>query len=130
MENLVILIGMVGKDPEVRVTDKNKICNFSLATSERYKVNGEVKEKTQWHNITFFTHKDNDSIEKYIKKGLKLYVTGKLDYQSWEHEGKKIYKTVIIGSNWKSLSKLESETAEAVEVNGNVLDKNDSELPF
>jgi single-strand DNA-binding protein len=128
MENLVILIGNVGKEPEIRITEKSKIVKFTLATSERYKdKDGEYKDKTQWHNIVMFLKKENDAVEKYIKKGIKLYLTGKIDYQSWEHEGKKIYQTAIVANNWKTLSKL-ADGSDAVEVPVEIVGSDD--LPF
>ena len=89
----VILVGNLGKDPEMRyTTDGTPVCSFSLATSEKY--NGE--DKVSWHNITAFG-KLADICGKYLHKGKQIYVEGKIDYQSWDgDDGVKKYKTEII----------------------------------
>jgi single-strand DNA-binding protein len=83
-ENLIILIGHVGKDPDVRNFDNGgKVANFTLATSERYTDRaGEQKEDTQWHNIVV-AGKSADFVEQYIGKGRLLYVKGKLRYRKY-----------------------------------------------
>lgn len=74
--NKVILLGRLGKDPEVKeFTDGNKVANLTLATTERYKVKGEKKEVTEWHNLTMYGPKANLA-ENFLKKGELLYVEG------------------------------------------------------
>ncbi|MGO8846868.1 MAG: single-stranded DNA-binding protein, partial [Methylocella sp.] len=79
--NKVILIGNLGKDPEVRTTQEGlKIVNFTLATSESWndKASGERKEKTEWHRVVIFNDRTADVAERYLKKGAKVYVEGSL----------------------------------------------------
>ena len=101
--NKVILIGNLGKDPEVRATQSgSQVANFSLATSEKY--NGQ--EKTQWHNITCFS-KQAEIAQKYLKKGSKIFVEGKLDYQQYEKDGQTKYRTEIVCFNFQMLGGVE-----------------------
>lgn len=101
--NKVMLIGNVGRDPEVRYFDANsasgqgrKVASFTLATSERYKDrNGETKENTEWHNIVAWGQ-SADVAEKYIKKGTQLYIEGRIRTRSWtDSAGVKKYTTEI-----------------------------------
>lgn len=97
--NKVMLIGRVGKDPDVRAfNDNSKIANVTLATTERgYKLqNGtEVPEHTDWHNLRIRGGLVN-VVEKYIHKGDRLYVEGRVNYREYEKDGKKFYATDII----------------------------------
>ncbi len=96
--NKVILIGNFGKDPELKcLPNGNAVCNVSLATSEDWldKNTNEKKTKTQWHNLTFY-RKQAETIAKFLKKGSKLYIEGKLDYRKWEKDGVTRYTTDII----------------------------------
>lgn len=97
--NKVILVGNVGKDPEVRYLDNDvSVANFSFATTERgytSRAGVEVPEKTEWHNIVVWRHLATLA-EKYIKKGMKLYIEGKIRTRSWEDQnGVKKYMTEI-----------------------------------
>lgn len=96
--NKVILLGNVGKDPEVRYLEKNvAVANFTLATSEKgYKMqNGtEVPDRTEWHNIVAWRGLA-ELAEKYIRKGSQLYIEGKIQTRSWEKDGVKRYTTEI-----------------------------------
>lgn len=102
--NKVILIGNVGKDPEVRAMDNGrKVANFPLATSETFKDrNGEKVERTEWHNIVFWGPVA-EVIEKYVKKGSKLFIEGKIRTRSYEQDGIKKYITEIDGQNMTML---------------------------
>lgn len=97
MVNKVILVETVGKDPEIRNTQNNKVATFSLATNESYKdKNGEKKTVSEWHNIVIWG-KLADIVEKYVKKGNHLYIEGKLSTRSWEDQnGVKRYTTEVI----------------------------------
>lgn len=97
MVNKVILVGTVGKDPEIRNTQNSKVANFSLATNESYKdKNGEKKTVTEWHSIVIWG-KLADVVEKYVKKGNHLYIEGKLSTRSWDdNNGIKRYVTEVI----------------------------------
>lgn len=106
MENLVVLIGNVGQDPESNLMgNQKKVVRFSLATSERYKdKDGNKAEKTQWHKVVFFGAQA-EVIEKYVSKGDRLHVKGKVEYRSYEDkEGQTRYVTEIIGSAFNFLS--------------------------
>ncbi len=98
--NKVILIGNLGKDPEVRsMQDGSKIVNFSLATSETWndKASGERKEKTEWHRVVVFNDRIADVVEKYVRKGAKVYVEGALQTRKWtDPAGVEKYSTEIV----------------------------------
>lgn len=99
--NKVILLGYVGKDPEIRVLESGrKVANFPLATTETYKdKNGEKVENTEWHNVVFWGPVA-DVFEKYVKKGTQLYMEGKLRTRSYEtKEGVKKYSTEVLGES-------------------------------
>lgn len=84
--NKVILVGNVGKDPEIRATnDGAKIASFSLATSESWKDKntGEYKDKTEWHRVVVFNENISNIVEKYVKKGNKVYVEGALQSRKY-----------------------------------------------
>jgi single-strand DNA-binding protein len=100
--NKVILVGNLGKDPEVRSTqDGTKIVNLTLATSETWndRASGERKEKTEWHRVVIFNDRVADVAEKYLKKGAKIYVEGSLQTRKWtDQSGQERYSTeVVIG---------------------------------
>lgn len=98
--NKVILIGNVGKDPEVRsFNNGGKVCNFSIATSESWKdkQTGERKEKTDWHNVAVFNEGLVGIIERYVKKGSKVYVEGALKTRKWQdRDGNDRYTTEVV----------------------------------
>lgn len=106
--NKVILVGNVGKDPEVRYLDKNvAVANFTLATTERgYTMqNGtQVPERTEWHNIVAW-RASAEYAEKYIRKGSQLYIEGKIQTRSWEKDGVKRYTTEIYVESFQLLGK-------------------------
>ena len=95
-----MLIGNVGRDPEVRYLDGNsgnaKVATFTLATTERYRDrNGEVRENTEWHNIVAWRN-NADVAERFIRKGTQLYIEGRIRTRSWEDQtGAKRYATEI-----------------------------------
>ena len=95
--NKVTLIGRIGKDPETRyLPNGTAITDLSLATSRRWtdKQTNERKEETQWHNLVFFG-KLAETAGKYVKKGDQLAIEGEIEYQQWEKDGEKKYRTVI-----------------------------------
>jgi len=114
--NKVILIGNVGRDPEVRYLDKNvAVANFTLATTERAYTtqNGiQVPERTEWHNIVAWRGLA-EIAEKYIRKGSQLYIEGKIQTRSWEKEGIKRYTTEIFADTIQLLGK-KPESTEAL----------------
>jgi single-strand DNA-binding protein len=96
--NKVILVGRLGRDPEVRYfQDGTAVCNFSIATSDEWtdKNTGEKREKTEWHRITGF-RKLAEMCGRYLSKGRQVYVEGKLQTRSWEQDGQTRYVTEII----------------------------------
>ena len=98
--NKVILVGNLGSDPEIRFTqDGNKIVNLSLATSERWrdKNSGEQRERTEWHRVIIFNERLADVAEKYLVKGSKAYIEGKLQTRKWQdQDGNDKYTTEIV----------------------------------
>lgn len=99
--NKVILVGNLGKDPEVRHLEGGAtVANFPLATSENYKdKNGNKVEQTEWHNIVLWRNQA-EFAEKYLKKGNTILIEGKLRTRSWEDKDKnKRYTTEIVGDN-------------------------------
>ncbi|TAH37621.1 MAG: single-stranded DNA-binding protein [Alphaproteobacteria bacterium] len=102
--NKVILVGNLGKDPEVRATNSGgKICNLSIATSESWKdkSTGERKEKTEWHRVAIFSEGLAGIAEKYLRKGSKVYIEGALQTRKWQDkEGQDRYTTEIVISNF------------------------------
>ena len=111
--NKVILVGNVGKDPEVRYLDKSlAVANFTLATTERgYTTqNGtQVPERTEWHNIVAWRGLA-ELAEKYIRKGSQLYIEGKIQTRSWEKDGIKRYTTEIFADTIQLLGKKPENT--------------------
>ena len=107
--NKAMLIGNVGRDPEVRYLDGNngaKVATFTLATTERYRDrNGEIRENTEWHNIVAWRN-TADVVEKYVRKGTQLYIEGRIRTRSWDDQtGNKRYTTEIIADTLQLLGK-------------------------
>lgn len=103
--NKVILVGNLGKDPEVRHLEGGvSVANFSLATSESYRdKNGQRVEQTEWHNIVVWRGLA-DVAEKYLRKGSKIYLEGKLKTRSWDDkDGNKRYSTDIVAETFTML---------------------------
>ena len=141
--NKVILVGDVGKDPEVRYTPGGiPVGKFSLATNERFKdKNGEFQERTEWHTIVAW-QRLAEIVGEFVSKGSKVYVEGKLQTSSWDdrHSGEKKYRTEIVardlvllgsrenGNGAKSAASHSSEETESVEAGpGKIEDQN---IPF
>jgi single-strand DNA-binding protein len=105
--NKVILLGNVGKDPEIRSTGGGTmVANFTLATSDRQKdAQGNWQDRTEWHNLVAFTRLA-EIVRDYVKKGSKLYVEGKIQTRSWDDKesGQKRYRTEIIVNDLSLLS--------------------------
>lgn len=122
--NKVILIGNLGKDPEIRRLENGAVvATFSIATSESFtdKNSGEKKEITDWHDIVLWRGLA-EIAEKYIRKGTKIYVEGKLKKRSWQDkEGNTKYNTEVIGEELTILSRLEisDKTAAPYNSSGN-----------
>ena len=105
--NKVILVGNLGKDPEVKYTPSGvAVAKFSLATNERYKdKSGEWQDRTEWHNIIAW-QRLAEIVGEYVKKGSKVYVEGRLQTSSWEDKqsGEKKYRTEIVVNDLVLLS--------------------------
>ncbi len=108
--NKVMLIGNVGRDPEVRYLDGQngnaKVATFTLATTERYKDrNGETRENTEWHNIVAWRN-TADVVERYVRKGTQVYIEGRIRTRSWDDQsGNKRYTTEIMADTLQLLGK-------------------------
>ena len=104
--NKVILVGNLGKDPEIRRTqDGRPIANLSVATSEswRDKATGERKEKTEWHRVVIFNEGLCKVAEQYLKKGAKVYIEGQLQTRKWtDHAGVEKYSTEVVLQGFNS----------------------------
>ncbi|RJP35997.1 MAG: single-stranded DNA-binding protein [Desulfobacteraceae bacterium] len=103
--NKVMLIGRLGKDPEIRYAQSGTaVTNFTLATNEDWmdKASGEKKEKTEWHRIVAFG-KLGEICGKYLTKGKQVYVEGKLQTRSWEQDGTTRYTTEIVANDMQML---------------------------
>lgn len=108
--NKVILVGNLGKDPEIRSTkDGKEIASFSVATSENWKdkSSGERKSKTEWHRISVFSPGLVGIIKNYVKKGTKVYLEGQLQTRKWtDSNGVEKYTTEVILQNYNSTLQL------------------------
>ena len=102
--NKVILVGNLGRDPEVRFMPNGEaVCNFSIATTENWKDKSGVKqEKTEWHNIVMY-RKLAEIAGEYLKKGRPVYVEGRLQTRKWEKDGVTRYSTEVIADSMQML---------------------------
>jgi len=115
--NKVILVGNLGKDPEVRTTqDGTKIVNLTLATSETWndRASGERKERTEWHRVVIFNDRIGEVAERYLRKGRKVYIEGSLQTRKWtDQSGQERYTTeVVIGRFRGELVLIDSQRGE------------------
>jgi len=126
--NKVILLGNIGKDPEVRETKAGNIVNLTMATSEKYTdKSGQKQENTEWHNLVVFG-KLADVVAKYVKKGDKLYVEGSITTRKWEDkEGNTRYTTEV---KVRDLTMLGGGDKKAQPVAAGIDEDDDSGLPF
>lgn len=104
--NKVILLGNLGKDPEVRLTPQGiPVANFSVATSEKYTTKEGTKEKTEWHHVAVFG-KTAELCETYLHKGSKVYLEGRLQTRTYEDKtGHEVHKTEIVADFVQFLSR-------------------------
>lgn len=103
--NKVVLVGRLGKDPEVRImTNGESVANVTLATTESWKDKGGIKqEKTEWHNLVFY-RRTAEVVGEYLKKGSQIYIEGKLQTRKWQtKEGQDRYTTEIIVNEMQML---------------------------
>jgi single-strand DNA-binding protein len=104
--NKIMLIGRVGGDPQVRTVGENKVANFTLATTEKFK----DREETEWHNIAVWG-KQAETIEKYVEKGMMLYVEGRIKTEKYNKDGQERETKRIQASTFQMLSKKEGASA-------------------
>jgi single-strand DNA-binding protein len=141
--NKVILVGNLGKDPEVRrMTSGDPVVNLSLATSEswRDKASGERKEKTEWHRVVIFNKNLAEVAEKYLRKGSKVYVEGQLQTRKWtDKDGAEKYSTEVVLQNFRGeLTMLDTKGGDGGGARGGAgeapasfqRDEMDDEIPF
>jgi len=97
MLNKCQFIGNLGSDPDVRTMQSgDKVVNLSIAITERWKKDGERKERTEWIRVVIFNQGIVNVCEKYLKKGAKVYIEGQLETRSWEQDGQKKYVTEVV----------------------------------
>ena len=111
--NKAILIGNLGKDPEVRYTQDGKaVASFSIATTEKWKdkATGENREKTEWHRIKAFDRL-GEICGEYLSKGKQVYIEGRIQTSSWEKDGITRYTTEIVANTMKMLGSKDSSPA-------------------
>lgn len=134
--NKIILVGNVGKNPEIRSTqDGREIANITIATSDTWKDKntGERKEKTEWHRISIFNENLVKVVKNYVKKGAKLYIEGSLQTRKWtDKDGVEKYSTEVVLQNYGGTltmldSKKSDDTTTSVPPSPNKLD---DEIPF
>ena len=133
--NKVILVGNIGKDPEIRTTqDGSKIASFSLATTESWteKDSGQKATRTEWHRIVVFNQNLADLVEKYVSKGTKLYVEGQLQTRKWtDAQGVERYTTEVVLSRFRGeMVIFDGKSDGAISFNQPVSSQFDDEIPF
>ena len=140
--NKVILVGNLGKDPEIRSTqDGTKIASFSIATSESWKdrQTGERKDRTEWHRIAIFNERLSEIAEKYLRKGSKVYVEGSLQTRKWtDTNNVERYTTEIVITRFRGeLTMLDGRNSGEAQMEDNAgaalpshFDELNDEVPF
>jgi single-strand DNA-binding protein len=115
--NKVQLIGNLGRDPEIRTTqDGTKVANLSIATSEswRDKSSGERKSRSEWHRVVIFNDRLVDVVEKYLKKGAKIYLEGALQTRKWQKDGVDVYTVEVVLQKYRGeIVMLDSKSGDA-----------------
>ncbi|WP_287409980.1 single-stranded DNA-binding protein [Oceanithermus sp.] len=139
--NKVILVGHLGRDPEVRsFQGGGRVCNLSVATSERWKdkQTGETRERTEWHRVAIYVDGLVRIAEQYLRKGSKVYLEGRLETRKWQDQsGQDRYSTEVVLRPYRSeLVLLDSrggaapQQAQAVQATQPVADEIDDDIPF
>ncbi len=130
--NKVMLIGNLGRDPELRYTaDGTPVANFSIATSARWRnAEGEMQEQTEWHDVVAW-RRLAEIVGEYLKKGSQVFVEGKLKTRSWEgKDGQKRYRTEVVVDNMMMLSGRGEPGAPAGEGGFQPEQISDDDIPF
>lgn len=127
--NKVILVGRLGRDPEMRSTPQgNHACNLSIATSETWLKDGKKEEKTEWHRVIFWG-KNAENASKYLNKGSMVYVEGKLQTRKWrDKEGIERFTTEILGNSMNFISTSEKDSDSKKQIESNQIE--DDDIPF
>lgn len=114
--NKIMLIGRLGKDPETRYTaDGTPVCNFTMATSERYKArDGNVVEKTEWHDCVRFGP-GAESLAEHLQKGSRVYVCGQTETKKWEKDGQQHSKKQVKVMEWEYLDSKKGDESQKQE---------------
>ena len=131
--NKVIIVGNLGKDPEIRTFQNGgRVASFSVATSENWKdkATGEKKERTEWHRISVLNENLVGIVERFLKKGSKVYLEGQLETRKWtDKEGKERYSTEVVLRPFRGeLTMLDGKSGGA-SANGNAPSFGDDEAP-
>jgi len=125
--NKVILLGNLGKDPDIRATSTgSRLASFSIATSTKYrnKDTQQLEDKTEWHRIVVFNDKLADICEKYLRKGSKIYIEGQLQTRKWtDNNGVDKYTTEVVIPNYSGVLTMLDSRAQS-----SVSDENTSQL--
>jgi len=133
--NKAILVGNLGKDPEVRYLDSGvAVANFSLATTENYRnKEGEKVSQTEWHNVVLWRGLA-EIAEKYLKKGSSVYIEGRIRNRKWEDkEGNTRYNNEILADNMTMLGGRSNDSSQDIGFNQNTSkseDSSENDLPF
>lgn len=136
MINKVILVGNLGADPEVRTFQNGgKVCNLRLATTERWKKDGQQQERTEWHTVAIFAEPLANFAERFLRKGSKVYLEGQLETRKWQDQsGQDRYSTEVVlrpyRSELKALDRLEAPQPGNVQPSKNFQAPLEDEIPF
>ena len=129
--NKVILMGNLGKDPEIRnFPNGGKVCNFSVATSENWRDrnSGEKQERTQWHNISILSEPLVNIAERFLRKGSKVYLEGQLETRKWQdNSGADRYSTEIVLRPYKGEITLIDNKADNNTINESIINEPNSD---
>ena len=108
MINKVILVGFLGRDPEMRYTQNGRaMATFSVATTEKWRKDGQQQEQTEWHNVVAW-ERLAEICGQYLRKGSKVYIEGKLQTSQWQQDGQTRYRTQIVARELKMLDNRQS----------------------
>lgn len=130
--NKVILVGNLGRDPEVRAMQNGgKVCNLSVATSERWKKDGQQQERTEWHRVVIFDDRLVGVAEQYLAKGSKIYLEGKLQTRKWtDQQGNERYSTEVVVPKFGGVLQMLDSRGDAAEPTQTPPNDLDDEIPF
>jgi len=134
--NKVLLVGNLGRDPEIRRTSTgDKLANLNIATSETWTKDGERREKTEWHRVVIYDERLADVAEKYLKKGSKVFLQGQLQTRKWDKNGETHYATEIVLNRFRGELVLldargERDSGPVADNTSMGRDELDDEIPF